>query len=182
MKVSLFSPIPDFFLCICCLSFPLHTLICAPWPVMGLCSVSVTLSQVSMMRCDWWSFKSSISSLSLTSLLAHSFHIIQPLSFFRCQVFPFSPRQLVKGLLLPLGPTAHFLLSPAPVPVWQRWAGSWKLGAEPSAASLCTILPPIPGVSACFLISLFSPSFKPNNAAERLSRCWKGLILQSPFT
>lgn len=46
MKVNLFSPIPDFSLCICGLSFPLHSLICVPWPVMGLCSVSLTLSQV----------------------------------------------------------------------------------------------------------------------------------------
>lgn len=60
------------------------------------------------------------SSLSLSlSSSANSFH--------------FSPRQLVKGLLLPPGPAANFLLSPAPVPVWQWHSG--KLGTKPSSCS-----------------------------------------------
>lgn len=56
------------------------------------------------------------------------------------------------------GPQLTSSLSPAPVPIWQGRPGSWKLGNEPSAAQLCTILPPIPRVSAC--IRIFFPALK----------------------
>lgn len=104
-------------------------------------------------------FKAS-QSPCLICWMACSLHIIQVFSFFCCQVFPFSPRQLVKGLLLPLGPTAHFLLSPAPVPIWQSRPGSWKLGAEPSAAQLCTILPPNPSSRCIHPDFFYFPALK----------------------
>lgn len=87
-------------------------------------------------------------SLRLTCCSAWFFYIIQVFSLFCCQVFSFSPRQLVKGLLLPLGPTAHFLTFSSTCSYLARLTGilkAWKRAIccstlhhfTPSPSSFC---------------------------------------------
>lgn len=107
--------------------------------------------------------KDSGLTLCLTCCSAR---IIQVFSLFCCQVFPFSPRQLVKGLLLPLGPTAHFLTFSSTCSYLARPTGILK--AWKRAICCSTLHHFTPNPSSLYMNPGFSfPSSETQSAAEK---------------